>query len=80
MHRRTRRVQVKSKVQITFRGQEIEGETVNVSLLIRAPRMLPVGSSVGVSLHLNQAMKPVMGRGRWCGWSDMSRWGFIWGG
>jgi DNA-binding response OmpR family regulator len=66
VHRRTRRVQVRSKVQITFRGQEIEGETVNVSLegmLIRAPRMLPVGSSVGVSLHLNQATKPVMGAG-----------------
>jgi hypothetical protein len=66
IHRRTRRVQVKSKVQITFRGQEIQGETVNVSLegmLIRTPRMLPVGSSVGVSLLLNQAMKPVVGAG-----------------
>jgi CheY-like chemotaxis protein len=67
VHRRTRRVQVKSKVQITFRGQEIEGETVNVSLegmLIRTPRMLPVGSSVGVSLHLHQAMN------RLCGCTD----------
>jgi hypothetical protein len=66
VHRRTRRVMVKSKVQITFRGQEIAGETVNVSLegmLIRAPRTLPVGSSVGVSLQLNSAMKPVMGAG-----------------
>jgi CheY-like chemotaxis protein len=32
VRRRTRRVEVKSKVQITFHGQEIEGETVNVSL------------------------------------------------
>ena len=43
--RRTRRVPVKSKVQIKFLGQEIEGETVNVSLegmLIRTPRMLPM--------------------------------------
>jgi CheY-like chemotaxis protein len=66
MHRRTRRVEVRSKVQITFRGQEIEGETVNVSLegmLVRTSRMLPVGSSVGVSLHLNQAMKPVIATG-----------------
>jgi DNA-binding response OmpR family regulator len=66
IHRRTRRVPVKSKVRITFRGQEIEGETVNVSLegmLIRTPRMLPIGSSVGVSLHLNQATKPVVGAG-----------------
>ena len=64
--RRTRRVPLKSKVQIKFRGQEIEGETVNVSLegmLIRTPRMLPVGSSVDVSLQLNQAMKPVIGAG-----------------
>jgi PilZ domain len=39
---------------------------VNVSLegmLIRTPRMLPVGSSVDVSLQLNQAMKPVIGAG-----------------
>jgi len=66
VHRRTRRVEVKSKVQITFRGQEIVGETVNVSLegmLIRTPRTLPVGSSVGVSLYLHQSMKPVVGAG-----------------
>lgn len=66
VRRRTRRVEVKSRVQITFRGQEIEGETVNVSLegmLVRVPRMLPVGSSVGVSLQLNAAMKPVIGAG-----------------
>jgi hypothetical protein len=59
-------VDVKSKVQITFLGQEIVGETVNVSLeglLIRTPRMLPIGSSVGVSLQLNKAMKPVVGAG-----------------
>jgi len=64
--RRTRRVPLKSKVQIKFCGQEIEGETLNVSLegmLIRTPRMLPVGSSVDVSLQLNQAMKPVIGAG-----------------
>jgi CheY-like chemotaxis protein len=64
--RRTRRVPLRSKVQIKFRGQEIEGETVNVSLegmLIRTPRILPVGSSVDVSLQLNQAMKPVVGAG-----------------
>jgi CheY-like chemotaxis protein len=66
VHRRTRRVPAKSKVQITFRGQEIVGETINVSLegmLIRTPRTLPVGSSVGVRLQLNQAMKPVTGAG-----------------
>jgi DNA-binding response OmpR family regulator len=66
LHRRTRRVPLSSRVQITFRGQEIEGETVNMSLegmLMRTSRMLPVGSSVGVSLQLNQAMRPVVGVG-----------------
>jgi DNA-binding response OmpR family regulator len=77
VHRRTRRVAVKSKVQITFRGQEIAGETVNLSLegmLIRTPRTLPVGSSVGVSLQLSHAMKPVVGAGsvvRLCGQEEM---------
>src|ERR1700737_272991 len=64
--RRTRRIPLKSRVRIKFRGQETEGETVNVSLegmLIRTPRILPVGSSVGVSLQLNQAMKPGGGAG-----------------
>jgi DNA-binding response OmpR family regulator len=64
--RRTRRVELKSKVNIKFRGQEIEGETINVSLegmLIRTPRMLPIGSSVDVSLRLSRAMEPVVGAG-----------------
>jgi response regulator RpfG family c-di-GMP phosphodiesterase len=64
--RRTRRVELKSKVSIKFRGQEIQGETINVSLegmLIRSPRMLPIGSSVDVSLRLSHAMEPVVGAG-----------------
>jgi DNA-binding response OmpR family regulator len=64
--RRTRRVELKSKVNIKFRGQEIEGETINVSLegmLIRTPRMLPIGSSVDVSLRLSHAQEPVVGAG-----------------
>ena len=32
LHRRTRRVPLSSRVQITFRGQKIEGQTVNMSL------------------------------------------------
>jgi len=66
VHRRTRRVPARSKVQITFRGQEIAAETINVSMegmLIRTPRMLPVGSSVEVRLQLNSSMKPVTGAG-----------------
>jgi CheY-like chemotaxis protein len=76
VHRRTRRVAVKSKVQITFGGQEIVGETVNVSLegmLVRTQRTLPLGSSVGVSLYLNQG-NPMVGAGsvvRVCGREEM---------
>jgi DNA-binding response OmpR family regulator len=64
--RRTRRVELQSKVNIKFCGQEIEGETINVSLegmLIRTPRMLPMGSSVDVSLRLSHGMEPVVGVG-----------------
>jgi DNA-binding response OmpR family regulator len=78
VHRRTRRVPARSKVQITFRGKEIVAETINVSMegivaetinvsmegmLIRTPRMLPVGSSVEVRLQLNSSMKPITGAG-----------------
>lgn len=65
-HRRTRRVPLKSRVQIQFHEQTIEGETLDVSmegLLIKTPRMLPVGSSVDVSLHLSQAANPILGSG-----------------
>jgi CheY-like chemotaxis protein len=64
--RRTRRVTVKSKVHIKFREQEIEGETVNMSMegiLVRVPRVLPVGSSVEVSLHVGHTGKPISGAG-----------------
>ena len=64
--RRTRRVALKSKVNIRFRGQEIEGETINVSLegmLIRAPRMIPVGSSVEVFLEVSRGDRPIVGAG-----------------
>jgi hypothetical protein len=43
-------------------------------MLIRTPRTLPVGSSVGVSLQLSHAMKPVVGAGsvvRLCGHEEM---------
>jgi DNA-binding response OmpR family regulator len=42
--RRTRRVTLKSRVQIQFRGQDIEAETIDVSmegLLIRTPQNHP---------------------------------------
>jgi CheY-like chemotaxis protein len=64
--RRTRRVPIKSKVRLKFGVEEMEGETVDVSLsglLVKAPRMIPRGSSVGVSLHLSPRAKPFVGAG-----------------
>lgn len=64
--RRTRRVGLKSKVNIKFRGQEIEGETINVSLegmLVRAPRTVPLGSSVEVCLQMKGLDRPIAGVG-----------------
>jgi CheY-like chemotaxis protein len=64
--RRTRRVALHSKVLLRYRGQEIEGETLDVSmegLLIRSQSTIPVGSSVDVSLHLSQTMSPIVGVG-----------------
>jgi CheY-like chemotaxis protein len=64
--RRTRRVPLRSKVQLRFGGQEIEGETVNVSMegvLVEASRAVAIGSSVDVCLHLSKEMKPVVGAG-----------------
>jgi two-component system, chemotaxis family, chemotaxis protein CheY len=55
--RRTRRVELKSKVSIRFRGQEIEGQTINVSMegmLIRTPKIVPIGSSVEVCLQMSR--------------------------
>ena len=62
--RRTRRVALRSKLLLRYRGQEIEGETIDVSmqgLLVKAHRLIPVGSSVEFSLDLNPAMRPIVG-------------------
>jgi CheY-like chemotaxis protein len=64
--RRTRRVPLSSKVLLRYRGQEIEGETLDVSmegLLIKSQRIIPVGSSVDVSLQLSHTMRPIVGVG-----------------
>ena len=61
--RRTRRVAICSRVQLRTGLQDLEGETVNVSptgLLVKAPRVLPTGSSVDVSLYLPGRMNPVV--------------------
>jgi DNA-binding response OmpR family regulator len=54
--RRTRRVPIQSKVRLKFGEAEMEGETIDVSmsgLLVRAPRIAPIGSSLRMSLHLS---------------------------
>jgi DNA-binding response OmpR family regulator len=64
--RRTRRVALKSKVRLRIGAQEIEGETVDVSLeglLVKVSKTVPIGSSVNVSLLLSKGMKPVTGAG-----------------
>ena len=64
--RQTRRVPMQSKVRLRFGFEEIAGETVDVSLngmLVKAPRILPAGSAMQVSVELAQKIKPVMGAG-----------------
>ena len=60
--RRTRRVDLKAPIQISFAGQAIEGQTLNVSLegmLVRVPRLLPIGSSVEVQFQAGKMSKPI---------------------
>jgi DNA-binding response OmpR family regulator len=64
--RRTRRVPLKSKVHLRIGAQEMEGETVDISMdgmLVKAPKAVPVGSSVNIRLHLSAEVKPVIGAG-----------------
>jgi CheY-like chemotaxis protein len=64
--RRTRRVPLKSKVQLRIGRHEIEGETIDVSMegmLVRSAKTLPIGSSVNISLHLSKGVQPVAGVG-----------------
>lgn len=64
--RRVRRVPLQSRVRLRNNGQEIEGETVDVSMegvLVKAPRTFPVGSSVDVTLYLSKSMRPIVGAG-----------------
>jgi DNA-binding response OmpR family regulator len=64
--RRTRRAALQRKVRLKFGTEEWDGETIDVSLsgmLVEAPRIVPTGSSVHVSLCLSQRVKPVVGAG-----------------
>jgi CheY-like chemotaxis protein len=64
--RRTRRIPIQSKVRLKFGEEELEGETIDVSmsgLLVRASRIAPIGSSLRMSLHLSQRMRPIVAAG-----------------
>jgi DNA-binding response OmpR family regulator len=64
--RRTRRVPIQSKVRIKFGEEELEGGTIDVSmsgLLVRAPRVAPVGSSLRMSWQLSQRTRPIVAAG-----------------
>ena len=65
-HRRTRRVPVQSRVMLRFGSQVIEGETVDVSMqgaLVKAQSVVPLGSSVDISMQLSKSMGPIVGTG-----------------
>jgi CheY-like chemotaxis protein len=64
--RRFQRVPVKSRVVIEFDHQELECETIDLSLnglLVRGATNLASGMIVRVNLHLWPGLKPVVGRG-----------------
>ena len=54
------------RVQLRAGAVDVEGETINVSLsgmLVRAQRLLPLGSRVEMSMHLAAGVKPIGGYG-----------------
>src|SRR5262249_42678468 len=64
--RRTRRIPAQHRVQLRAGAVEVEGMTVNMSLsglLVRAQRLLPIGSRVDLQLHLAAGTKPIAGIG-----------------
>src|SRR5262249_54280725 len=64
--RQTRRVPLQTKVRLRFGFEEMLCETVDVSLngiLVKAPRTIPMGSPVHVSMDLAQRMRPLIGPG-----------------
>jgi|SRR5712672_809920 len=64
--RRTRRVPLQTKVRLKQGAEEWDCETVDVSmsgLLVRVPRVLPVGSSLRMSLQTFPKMRPILAAG-----------------
>jgi DNA-binding response OmpR family regulator len=64
--RRTRRIPIQSKVRLRCRAEELEGETVDVSLngmLVKAHRTFPAGSPVSLAIQLSPRTKPIVAAG-----------------
>src|SRR6266478_6501939 len=64
--RRTRRIAIQSKVRLRYRADELEGETVDVSLsgvLVKAHRTFPIGAPVNVAMQLSPRARPIVGVG-----------------
>lgn len=65
--RRFRRVPLRTRVRLQFDHEEVEAETIDVSLngmLVRTPNTIPAASQVRVSLYTpNQAGMPITGSG-----------------
>lgn len=64
--RRFRRVALQANVRLACDHEELEGETVDISLdgmLVVAPRSFPAGSTMRFSLQLPREPKPISGSG-----------------
>jgi len=64
--RRTRLIAIQSKVRLRYRADELEGETVDVSLsgvLVKAHRTFPIGAPVNVAMQLSPRARPIVGVG-----------------
>lgn len=65
-HRQTRRVPVRAPAIVRCGMEVFDGEVINMSLtgvMLQVPRPLPVGSSVGLVLHLTPHAKPLVSAG-----------------
>src|SRR5690348_2708685 len=64
--RRMRRIPIRHKVTLKFNNQDLEAETIDMSLtgmLVEAHRVFPAGSRVGLRLQLSEGAQPVLGLG-----------------
>jgi CheY-like chemotaxis protein len=65
-YRQTRRVALRAPVQLRWGAEVMQGETIDMSLsgvLLRASKVIPVGSPVSLSLFLAPHAKPVISEG-----------------